>query len=218
MNWSLRALNILKNPSFRREEIPPSWFKCHLPDARSLGWAGHASVENWGYHGGWSEAEQVLLEALGQLLKNKSWEKITEISLREAEAWLRDRNSVPALPAEGLSVMEELWPRIQQEVVRSFKTKRVLSDYRFPSEKSFEKLSLSEKIRELKAFFSSDRLSGFYKSGGEIEVLDVEEFTLYVGLHSGSIPEGALLDWLQMTLAEVYREPRLNLIPEPLSR
>jgi hypothetical protein len=76
---------------------------------------------------------------------------------------------------------------------------------------------LSEKIRELKAFFSSERLSGFYKNGGEIELLDVEEFTLYIALNCGTIPEGALLDWLQMSLAETFREPRLNLVPEPFS-
>jgi hypothetical protein len=26
-----------------------------------------------------------------------------------------------------------------------------------------------------------------------------------------------LLDWLQMSLAETFREPRLNLVPEPFS-
>jgi hypothetical protein len=182
-----------------------------------VAWKGRENFEEWGYQGPWTEGERVILEAMGHLLKNKSWQKIKEITLREAEAWLRDRNSEPAFSPEEMGILPQMWGQLQAQIEHSFKSGRVLSDFRFPSEKSFEKLNLSEKIRELKAFFSSERLSGFYKNGGEIELLDVEEFTLYIALNCGTIPEGALLDWLQMSLAETFREPRLNLVPEPFS-
>jgi len=217
MKWSLRAQNILTKTQFSLPEIPSDWQKCHSNDGRVVAWKGRENFEEWGYQGPWTEGERVILEAMGHLLKNKSWQKIKEITLREAEAWLRDRNSEPAFSPEEMGILPQMWGQLQAQIEHSFKSGRVLSDFRFPSEKSFEKLNLSEKIRELKAFFSSERLSGFYKNGGEIELLDVEEFTLYIALNCGTIPEGALLDWLQMSLAETFREPRLNLVPEPFS-
>jgi hypothetical protein len=110
--------------------------------------------------------------------------------------------------------LREFWGQIQQTIKEWSSGGKVLRDYRFPSEKTFAALSLPEKIQQLKAFFSSERMSGFYRQGGRLEVLDVEGMTVYIALFCGTIPPGALLDWLQLTLSETFREPALNLVPE----
>lgn len=214
MDWSSRALKTLQNAQFSLSKIPAGWGECHLNDTRVLCWQGREKCEGWGYLGAWTEGEKAILEALGQLLKNKSWSMVQEISLREAEAWLRDRNSQAALPVDSYQELQSFWGNIQQAIKEWSTAGLVLRDYRFPSEKVFTTLSLPEKIQQLKAFFSSERMSGFYRQGGRIEVLDVDGMTVYIALYCASIPQGALLDWLQLTLAETFREPALNLIPE----
>jgi hypothetical protein len=154
-----------------------------------------------------------MLESLGQILKGKPWSVSQNLTLREAEAYLRDTNSQAALPLESYESLVEFWPFLQK-TLQSWSAVKVLKGYQFPSEKVFKTLPLAEKIRELKAFFSSEKLAGFYRQGGELEVLDVEDMTVYLALKSGSIPHAPLLDWLQITLAETFREPSLNLVPE----
>ncbi len=214
MDWSSRAQKTLQNPRFCLTKIPAGWGECHLNDTRILCWNGRERCEGWGYLGAWTEGERAILEALGQLLENKMWSFLQEISLREAEAWLRDRNSQAALPEDSYQELREFWGDIQQAIKEWASGGKVLRDFRFPSEKVFATLSLPEKIQQLKAFFSSERLSGFYRQGGRLEVLDVDGMTVYIALFCSTIPPGALLDWLQLTLAETFREPALNLVPE----
>ena len=214
MNWSSRALECLKNPQFSLPESSELRGGCQWNDTRGVAWDGSATCERWGYWGDWSEGERALLEAFGRILRGKAWGKAQEIGLRETEAYLRDRNSQPALPVESYQRLALVWEELQQRVSRWSSGSRSFVEYRFPSEKAFKTLSLPEKIHELKAFFSSERMSGFYRQQGRIEVLDVEDVTVFIALDGGGIPEAPLLDWLQMTLAETFREPALNLIPE----
>jgi len=214
-HWSIRARATLEKPQFSLTEIPAKWGKCQFTDTLHVGFSGKEICEEWGYSGGWGQVEQAMLEALGMILKKKSWSKIKEISPREVEYFLRDRNSVPAFPEENKDLITTQWQHLVQAIEQWKLSGKTLLDYRFPSEKSFKTLSLPEKIHELKSFFSSERLAGFYRQGGKIEVLDVDGETIYVALFCAQVPEGALLDWLQLVLVETFREPTLNLVPEP---
>ncbi len=145
---------------------------------------------------------------------NKPFPTKNQFTPREIDFYLRERNSVPTFSSETLSQLEQSWGLIVSAMMEWKSSGKTLQNYRFPSEKVFRKLSLPEKIHELKAFFSSEKLAGFYRAGGKIELLDVSDTTVYVALSTGTIPQKALLDWLQLTLAEELREPAINLIPE----
>lgn len=213
MDWSSRAQKTLQHPQFTLHSTPTGWGECQWTDTLKVCWSGRERCEGWGIIGEWGDGERVMLESLGQIIKNKTWSVSQNLTLREIEAYLRDTNSRSALPSENYQSLEEFWPFLQKALL-SWSTVKVLKGYQFPLEKVFKTLPLAEKIRELKSFFSSEKLAGFYRQGGEIEVLDVEDTTVYIALNPATIPEAALLDWLQMTLAETFREASLNLIPE----
>ncbi len=145
---------------------------------------------------------------------NKPFPAKNQFTPREIDFFLRERNSIPTFSAETLTSLEESWEMIVSAMMEWKSSGKTLQNYRFSSEKVFRMLSLPEKIHELKAFFSSEKLAGFYRAGGKIELLDVSETTVFIALSTGTIPEKALLDWLQLTLAEELREPAINLIPE----
>ncbi|MBY0517099.1 MAG: hypothetical protein K2P81_09335 [Bacteriovoracaceae bacterium] len=215
IKYSLRAQKFINNRQHFLQEIPENWGKCQINDTYKIFWKGKEKCEGWGYQGPWSDSEVAILEAFGEICKNISWEKIKIMSLREAEFFLRDRNSVVALEEKSYEFLSASWPHVLDSIEQWLHSGKILQNYRFPSGKSFKVLSLPEKIHELKSFFSSEQLSGFYRQGGKIEVLDVEENTVFIALDCAQIPEAALLDWLQMIMAETFREPALNLVPEP---
>lgn len=211
---SARAQELLRSPRFSLSKIPQEWGKCHFPDARSLAFFGDKYLTGWGYTGPWSEEEVLWLETLGTLMINKPYPTKNQFTPREIDFFLRERNSIPAFSPETLARLEEFWGMVISAMLEWKNSGKTLQNYRFSSGKVFRELSLPEKIHELKAFFSSEKLAGFYRAGGKIELLDVSDSTVYIALFTGSIPEKALLDWLQLTLAEELREPAINLIPE----
>ena len=188
-----------------------------LEESLWIEWKGEKSLEEISFSSTWRLGSQVLFLALKEILRGKPLESAKNLSLREIESFLRDRNSEPALPSESFEDLTLHWPRIQGQLAQISSTSQSVGRYDFPAGKVFAALSLSEKIQELKAFFSSETLLGLRRSGGRIELLDVQEFDVFIALDSGSVPESALLDWLQLKLAETYREPALNLIPESFS-
>ena len=214
--WSKRAQNLAKNLSLYTQYSK----KGHLLKLDEELWIevfGDKELEKIFFSPSWNLGSQVLLLALGEILRGKPLESAKNLSLREIEAYLRDRNSEEALAAESYPDLSEHWSRIQAQLLSLTNSSVGGKSYQFPSGKVFALLSLAEKIQELKAFFSSDTLLGLMRSGGRIELLDVQDFDVFIALDSGSVPEAALLDWLQMKLTEVYREPSLNIIPESFS-
>lgn len=214
--WSQRAQNLARSLSGHTQATQ----KGHLLKLSDVLWLelhGEGALEKINFSSSWQRGSQVLLLALTQILKGKPLESAKNLSLREIEAYLRDRNSEPALPSEDYMDLSESWPRIQSQLSSLSTASGEGRNYEFASGRVFALLNLSEKIQELKAFFSSETLLGLRRSGGKIELLDVQDFDIFIALDSGSVPEAALLDWLQMKLVEVFREPSLNIIPESFS-
>ena len=214
--WSQRAQNL----AHTLISFTQATQKGHLLKLSDVLWIevqGDKNLESIHFSPSWQLGSQVLLLALAQILRGKPLESAKNLSLREIEAYLRDRNSEPALPSETHADLTELWSRIQGQLSSLTAQSAEGKSYEFATGRVFAMLSLSEKIQELKSFFSSETLLGLRRSGGKIELLDVQDFDIFIALDSGSVPEAALLDWLQMKLVEVFREPALNIIPESFS-
>jgi hypothetical protein len=214
LNWSQRAKSLLEQYSQREDVFTEGMIKCQIADGLWVAFKGQVECEEVLFSNQWPQACQVLFLSFEKIMKKKEWSSAKTLSLRELEAFLRDRNSEPALPPESFAILENNWPKILQSIDQIGSTSQGHVSYQFSSQKVFATLSLPEKIQELKSFFSSEILLGFYRQGGRVEVLDIEDFTVYVALDCGSIPEAPLLDWMQMKLVETFRESALNIIPE----
>src|SRR5690606_26227855 len=135
---SQRALKFAQRGQFSLSKIPNDWGKCQFPDGRVVGWSGRTEVLTWGYEGNWDDSEKAWLEALGDLFnKKKSWPKSGDFPPREVEAYLRDRNSVPAFSPEKLAELSEYWEFIVRAMGEWSQQGKTLQNYRFPSEKTF---------------------------------------------------------------------------------
>ncbi len=210
----MRARAAVEKPRFFAAPPAGAHGVCQFDDARLVWWTGNDACEGWGYAGPWGPQERVLWEAAGALAVGKNWERVQGLSTREMEAYLRERNSVPAFP-EGVGPEgEAAWARIQAALEAWRLSGASAVSYVFPSDKRFRELPLAEKIHELKAFFQSEKLLPFLRRGGRIELLDVEGTTVFLALSTADVPPAAFLDWLQMSAAETFREPALNLVPE----
>lgn len=214
--WSNRALKTLTHPRFARVDGEKREGKCQFPDGRLVSWEGQEVCSLWGYQGDWSAPARALLEAAGSLLEGLGWSRALDISPRELEAYLRDSNSRPAFPENAEAIFGADWKLIQKALGDWKNSGQVGGAYVFARKKSFRSMTVAEKITELKAFLHSEKLLPFFRQGGRLEVVDVEECTVYLALDAGHVPEGAFLDWLQLTAAEMFGEPTLNFIPEGL--
>lgn len=183
-------------------------------DGGLVWWTGQQECLTFCHHGAWDEAHCALWEAAAHLMKGRPWAKCAELAPREIEFFLRDRNSASAVSDEALATFAIRWRELLTALSEWTRVGRVLGAYRFPSGESFARLPLSDKIRELKAFFLSEKLAPFFARGGKLELVDVDGTTVFIALDTADVPLGAFLDWLQMLAADVFREPALNLVPE----
>lgn len=214
-NWSRRATQLLQSPRFAHPlPVEASVGHRQYTDGPWIWWRGQEKCEGWGHGGDQSPSQSVLLEAAGSLLLGSPWARLQEISPRELEFFLRDRNSVPALPEEEVRAFTDRWKDLQSSIGEWRLSGVSLTPYVYSQATPFAALSASAKIRELKAFLLSEKLSAFYRRGGRIEVLDVDGTTVYVALDTADIPTNAFLDWLQLSAAQDFREAGLNLVPE----
>src|SRR5690606_12936417 len=86
---------------------------------------------------------------------------LEKLSLRECEAFLRDRNSVPAIE----NLTEDDAQNFQRVMVwlTQFPLPKEVKDYQFSPEKGqFSRLKLVDKIKELKEFLSSSEVMRLY--------------------------------------------------------
>lgn len=211
---SQRAQTLLEKSAFHMAPPDFSHGKCQYDDGRLIWWSGSSICESWGYYGPWDLASRALIEAAGVILLKKNWSKVQEISIRELEFFLRDKNSQPAIAEDYLDELTSTWHELQSSIQNWLRSGVSLQDYHFSGIVPFRELALAEKIHELKSFFLSKKLSPFYQRGGQLEVVDVLDCTVYLALQTGDIPQGAFLDWLQIITSEEFREPTLNLLPE----
>jgi len=212
---SVRASTLLKEPRFQRTILDPSMKK--YPEEGwnlwlSLEWDSNI-VKNLSYYGDLKDWQKIFIESMATLLIGKPITKLDELSVRECEAFLRDRNS--ELAVEGMTENQEI------EIKKVFKWTRFLPQnreaqiYHFSSEKGpFRNLKLIDKIKELKAFLNSPEILTLYKNTARPELVDVEDLTVYIHAPYSSDEERDLFEKLHQLGVEAFQDENLNFIPE----
>lgn len=170
-------------------------------------------VKNLSFYGNPESWQRVLIISMASIMVGKPLARFDQLTLRECEAYLRDRNSEPALiPLEANHEADFkklfLW-------IRHLSVQNIGSDYQFSSQKGpFRNLKLTDKVRELKSFLQSKEIVALYHDLPQPELLDVEELTVYLNVPYDSEREKALLDELHALGVEAFQEEELNFIPD----
>lgn len=171
------------------------------------------NVKNLSFSGTLNDGERVLLEALSALMKNRSVSLLESLSLRECEAFLRDRNSEMAL--ENISAEDEAKFKKLFTWIRIFPTSAPAQEYEFSSQKGpFRTLKLVDRVRELKAFLNSFEIQELYKGSLLPELIDVDDMTVYIQAPYQSDRDRALFEELHVLGVTTFQEENLNFIPE----
>src|SRR5690606_25909264 len=123
--------------------------------------------------------QKVLFESMASLLINKPITLLDTLSIRECEAFMRDRNSEMSL-SEMSEVDEILFKKVFQWL-RNWPKKQDAREYQFSSENGvFSSLKLVDKIKEIRAFLNSPEILTLYRDRARPELVDVEELTVYI--------------------------------------
>ncbi len=212
---STRAGKILETPRFFQPEVTPGMRK--FPGDEISLWVemdgDFQSVKNLSFSGVLEPAQILLLESMGSLLVGKKTALLETLTVRECEAFLRDRNSEPAL--EGLGSNEDKLFQTIFQWLRAWPFKNFSHNYVYPREKGpFRHLRLADKVRELKAFLTSAEISTLYQSTRLPELVDVEELTVYVAAPYSNESDRTLFEKLHEKGVAVFNEDELNFIPE----
>ncbi len=212
---SSRAKKILETPRFLKNEISPSMRR--YPGDQITLWMdleGNAlSVKNLSFSGSLENGQILVLESMASLLVGKKISLLETLSIRECEAFLRDRNSEAAF--EGMTSEEESLLLAVFRWIRSWPFKNPNEVYSYAKEKGpFRILRLADKVRELKAFLASADVTSLYLGHRHPELIDVEDLTVYVDVPYASEEERALFQELHERGVEIFHEEELNFIPE----
>lgn len=212
---SSRAKKILETPRFLKNEITPSMRR--FPGDQLTLWMdveGNAlSVKNLSFSGSLDNGQILVLESMGSLLVGKNISLLDSLTIRECEAYLRDRNSEAAF--EGMTSEEESLLMAVFRWIRSWPFKNPSETYAYAREKGpFRLLRLADKVRELKAFLASADVTSLYQNRRHPELIDVEELTVYVEAPYATEDDRALFQELHERGVEIFHEDELNFIPE----
>ena len=213
---SQRAKKLLENPVSIENEMQTGMKRFPFDDVKvwgSLEWDNN-NVKNLSFFGELSPAQKIILEALGLLMKKKPITYLDQISLRECEAFLRDRNSEVAVM--GMTEEEESFFKRVVRWLRSWSRVETGVDYKFPSDKGpFRQLKLVDKIREIKAFMASSQILTLYQNMATPELVDLEDLTVFVQVPYANDKEKSAFQELHILGVEAFQEENLNFIPEP---
>lgn len=212
---SERARTLLKNPR-AIDEASLSKMKKYPSSEWNL-WAlferEGQNVKNLSFAGTLSDEEKVLLEALAALMKNRPVNLLDQLSLRECEAFLRDRNS--ELAVENLTPQDEEKFKKLFHWLKIFPTAADAKEYHFASSLGpFHQLKLVDKVRELKAFLNSFEIKDLYQGSLQPELIDVEDLTVYIQAPYHSDKDKVLFEELHLLGVSMFKEENLNFIPE----
>lgn len=212
---SLRANAILNGPRYLSPELDPL-MKKYPSESWSLWlkleWESNI-VKNLSYYGDLKDWQKIFIESMATLLIGKPITKLDELSLRECEAFLRDRNS--ELAVEGMTENEKLEIKKVFKWIRFLPQEKKAEIYHFSSDKGiFRNLKLVEKIRELKAFLNSPEILTLYRNQIKPELVDVEDLTVYIHAPYTSDEDRDLFEKLHQLGVEAFQEECLNFIPE----
>lgn len=173
----------------------------------------HGNVKKLSYFGDLSDGFVLVMESMANLLIGKNISFLSELSVRECEAFLRDRNS--QMSFEDLSPQDESELRKIFQWLRNFPLPKISREYQFSSQKGpFGALKLVDKVRELKAFLNSPEILNLYQRSVSPELVDVDDLTVYVSVPYRTENDRALFDELHTMGVETFREESLNFIPE----
>ncbi len=135
------------------------------------------------------------------------------MSLRECEAFLRDRNSETSL--ENIDANEEAKLKKILLWMRAMPDENSTQEYHFSTNLgAFRDLKLVDKVRELKAFLSSHEVRDLYQGNLYPELIDVEDMTIYIQAPYSSDEEKALFEELHILGIGTFNDENLNFIPE----
>ena len=212
---SLRGKKIVEAPRFFKSEEVPGMKR--FPGSEIELWADVQFegdvVKNLSLFGQIEDYQKVLLESMASLLINKPIALLDALSLRECEAFLRDRNSELAL-----SEMSEVQENVLKKVffwLRNWPQKVKGEEYRFSSEKGlFSELKLVDKIGEIRAFLNSPEILTLYQNRTKPELVDVEDLTVYIQAPYGNERDRELFEELHLLGIEAFQEESLNFIPD----
>jgi hypothetical protein len=212
---SERAQKLLQNPN----AIVPndlSLMKKYPSDEFSL-WVhvelDNQNVKNLSFAGPLEDYEKVLLEATASLMRGKSLAFFENLTLRECEAFLRDRNS--ELAVVNLTAADESKFHKFFQWLRVVRPLEAPQDYHFSLKKGpFRDLKLVDKVRELKAFLNSVEIQELYAGLASPELVDVDDLTVFIQTPYHSEKDRALFEGLHALGVATFQEESLNFIPE----
>lgn len=212
---SHRANKLIEEPRFFKRSKTQSMRAYPGPEFSlfvELEW-DQDNVKNLSFQGEVESWQRVLLESWALITVGKNFSRLDQVSLRECEAFLRDRNSEPAveeIPPEAEEDFKQLFTWIKQ-----FPRPNQVRDYTFSSDKGpFRNLKLTEKVRELKGFLNSPDVLSLYQGLSSPQLLDVEDLTVYLDVPYQTERERALFEELHMLGVEAFQEECLNFIPD----
>jgi hypothetical protein len=211
---SQRALALLEAPRFYTKDAGQGMRRYFGAPAFAaiLEWEGDI-VKNLSFSGELPHEWLLLLESMATLMVGKPASRWDQLTFRECEAFLRDRNSQPAFEEVPLEI-EEAFKKILQWF-KHFPRLNRGEEYAFSSEKGpFRNLKLTDKVRELKGFLNSPDIHQLYQGLPVPELVDVEELTVYLTVPYASEREKALFEELHSLGVEAFQEESLNFIPE----
>lgn len=212
---SQRALNLLKTPRAIDEAGISKMRK--YPNSEWNIWVNlereQLNVKNLSFAGTLSDLDKVLLEAVAALMKGKPTNHLENMSLRECEAFLRDRNSELAIE-EIVAADEEKFKKFFVWL-RIYPINSVAQEYQFSSQKGpFRSLKLVEKVKEIKGFLNSFEIQELYQGSPVPELIDVDDLTVFVQVPYFSDRDKALFEELHVLGVSTFQEENLNFIPE----
>jgi hypothetical protein len=212
---SNRAQKILQNPKFIKPELDTRMKR--YPGDNLVLWVylewDNNIVKNLSFFGELKDHQKIILESMASLLIGKPITKIDELSIRECEAFLRDKNSESSI--DGMSEADESDLKKVFQWIRVWPKFTISADYNFSSDKGpFSRLKLIDKIREIKAFLNSPEILTLYQNLPRPELVDVEDLTVYIHAPYGSQREKSLFEELHILGVEAFQEENLNFIPD----
>ena len=212
---SERARKLLVSPVHIKSEQSPM-MKRFPGEGLSL-WAelewDQQNVKKLSFYGQLEDHQKIILESMASLLIGKPITKLDDLSIRECEAFLRDRNSEKAL--EGMTEVEENDLKKVFQWVRVWPRHEAPREFSFHSEKGpFHALKLVDKIRAIKAFLNTPEILTLYQDLPRPELVDVEDLTVYIHAPYSSQREKSLFEELHILGVEAFQEENLNFIPD----
>lgn len=212
---SNRAKTLLENLSYFKDHKTPGMrkFPGTGPDIYFELELESEIVKNLSYFGDIDEVHKVLFESMACLLMNRPISKLDALTLRELEAYLRDRNSEPSL--EKMTESDDIYFKKVFGWLKNISKKPLSKNYHFSSEnRPFCELKLADKIKEIRGFLNSPEILTLYRNVGIPELVDVEEMTVYLNVPYSSKEEKELFHELHQLGVEAFRDENLNFIPE----